>query len=154
MVTDPNAFLDSLRPEPGQAASSQQGLALARLTWRMAQHVEEGRLGAVYAGNTGFLLSKVAGRVKAPALAYVSREHLRAGSPWSGAPDIAVELRAGRAAEWLQAGTLAVLVLDAGAKTVFLYQRGARVQAFAGNDLLELPDVLPGWALRTGELFE
>ncbi len=42
---------------------------------------EENGLGAVYAGNTGFLLSKATGRLEVPALAFVSKEHLKAGSP-------------------------------------------------------------------------
>ena len=153
-VSDPNTFLERLRADPRQAASPEKGLVLARLTWRMAQHVEEGGLGAVYAGNTGFLLNKTTGRVSSPALAFVSREHLQTGGAWSGAPDLAVELRAAAARDWLKAGTRAVLVLDADTRTVSLYQRSTKVRVFTANDLLELPDVLPGWALRVAELFE
>lgn len=127
---------------------------MAKLTWRLAQHVEESGLGAVYAGDTGFLLSKATGRVQAPALAFVSREHLQASSSWSGAPDLAVELRAAAAAGWLKAGTRAVLVLDTGAQTVTVYRSRAKVQVFGADDVLALPDVLPGWAMRVGELFE
>jgi len=155
-VADPNAFLESLQAEPGRASVGDQpsGRVMAKLTWRLAQHVEEAGLGAVYAGDTGFLLSKATGRVQAPALAFVSREHLQAGSSWSGAPDLAVELRATEAAGWLKAGTRAVLVLDTGAQTVTVYRSRAKVQVFGADDVLALPDVLPGWAVRVGELFE
>ncbi|HEX4962398.1 MAG TPA: Uma2 family endonuclease [Thermoanaerobaculia bacterium] len=154
MVPNPKTFLESLRTDPQQASSQPQGQVLARLTWRLAQHAEENGLGAVYSGNTGFLLSKATGRLKVPALAFVSREHLKAGSPWSGAPDVAVELRASAARDWLNAGTRAVLVVDAGSRTVSLYQKGAEARVLSADDVLELPEVLPGWSLRVGELFQ
>jgi Putative restriction endonuclease len=155
-VADPDAFLESLRAEPGQSSLNDQsrGRVMAHLTWRLTQHVEEAGLGAVYAGNSGFLLSKATGRVQAPALAFVSREHLQAGSAWSGAPDLAVELHATAAAGWLKAGTRAVLVLDSDARTVSVYRSNVKVQTFGADDVLALSDVLPGWALRVGELFE
>jgi len=153
-VPNPKAFLESLRADPGQASGQPQGQVLARLTWRMAQHAEESGLGAVYAGNTGFLLSKATGRLKVPALAFVSREHLKAGSPWSGAPDVAVELHASGAREWLTAGTRAVLVVDSDSRVVSLYQPGAAVKVLGADDILELPEVLPGWSLSVGELFQ
>jgi hypothetical protein len=153
-VPNPKAFLESLRVDPERASAQPQGQVLARLTWRMAQHVEENGLGAVYAGNTGFLLSKATGRLEVPALAFVSREHLKAGSPWSGAPDVAVELHASSAREWLAAGTRAVLVVDSGSRTVSLYQPNAAVQVLSAEDILELPQVLSGWSLRVGELFQ
>ena len=153
-VLNPKAFLESLQVDPRRASSQPQGQVLARLTWRMAQYAEESGLGAVYAGNTGFLLSKATGRLKVPALAFVSREHLKAGSPWSGAPDVAVELHASAAREWLTAGTRAVLVVDSDSRTVSLYQPSRAVQVLSAEDILELPQVLSGWSLRVGELFQ
>jgi len=127
---------------------------LARLTWRLAQYVEENGLGSVYAGDTAFLLSKMTGRVGAPTLAFVSREHLQAGRSWSGAPDLAVELRTDSVRDWLQAGTRAVVVIDAAAHTVAVYRSRSKPQVFGSQDMLKLPGILPGWALRVGELFE
>jgi len=58
------------------------------------------------------------------------------------------------AREWLTAGTRAVLVVDSDSRVVSLYQPGAAVKVLGADDILELPEVLPGWSLSVGELFQ
>ena len=67
-----------------------------RIGWRLAQYVEEHDLGAVYAAETGFILARNPDTVRAPDVAFVSRERLRAAAAapgyWPGPPDLAVEV--------------------------------------------------------------
>ena len=47
-------------------AGSAHGRIAVRITWRLAQHVEENRLGTVYAAETGFKLATDPDTVRAP----------------------------------------------------------------------------------------
>ncbi|HEY2737576.1 MAG TPA: Uma2 family endonuclease [Thermoanaerobaculia bacterium] len=145
----------------------QEGRAAARLTWRLTQHVEEGKLGEVYTAGTGFVLSNGHGKMLVPQLAFVSRDRVHGtdtpGAFRHGAPDLVAELLSSSnnaaaarqdAQSWLNAGARAVLVLDADGKTVAVY-RGGEAREMAGpGGTLDLSDVVPGWSLRIDDLFE
>jgi Uma2 family endonuclease len=165
-ASDPG-LKDLFRQQPVRTtpAEHERGRVAARLTWRLAQHVDELGLGEVYAAETGFLLPADGG-VRTPDLAFVSREHLEPSatrnSVRTGAPDLAVEIPSGpvtspavraKVRDWLAAGTRAVLVVDANAKALTIY-RGRVSKIYRAGDLLDLSDVVPGWTLRTGDLFE
>jgi Uma2 family endonuclease len=112
------------------------------------QHVEESGLGTVFAAGTRFQLP---GRVQAPALAFV-----RAGAA-KDVPDLVVEFvtsprHEAAVAGWLSAGVKAVLEVDPSARTVSVL-RGQDARVYGEADSLELPDIVPGWSLRVGELF-
>lgn len=132
--------------------------ATARLTWRLAQHVEESGLGEVYAAEAG-LLPGARGQMQAPDLAFVRHDRLGA----AGAPDLAIEIRsvqepaavtAAKVRTWLAAGTRTVLVIDPTLQTVAVHRSRAGVKLLRADDLLEDPTLLPGWAVRVGDLFE
>lgn len=167
-ITHVKSLLEQILERPAVVpVDGQQGRAAARLTWRLTQHVEEGSLGEVYTGGTGFLLSNGLGKVRAPELAFVSREHAHeADAPGAfrhGSPDLVAEFLSsstpGSAARqdaqsWIKAGTQAVLVVDSTRKTVSVY-RGTKAPEVAGQgDSLDLSDVVPGWSLRIDDLFE
>lgn len=137
---------------------AQQGRAAARLTWRLTQHVEESGLGEVTTAGAGFLLSDGLGKVRAPELAFVSREHAHAGSP-----DLVAEFltssTSGAAARqnaqsWIQAGTQAVLVVDSARKTVSVFRDAKMIEVAGQGGSLDLSDVVPGFTLRIDDLFE
>lgn len=134
-----------------------QGRAAARLTLRLAQHVEEGSLGEVYTAGSGFLLADGAGKVKAAELAFVGRDSK------GGSPDLVAEFvspaTSGAAARqnaksWIKAGTQAVLVVDSAARTVSLYRRAAAPEVAGQGGVLDLSDIVAGWSLRVDDLFE
>jgi Uma2 family endonuclease len=54
-------------------AGNVHGRITVRVTWRLAQFVEENQLGNVYAAETGFRLATDPGTVRAPDVAFVSR---------------------------------------------------------------------------------
>jgi Uma2 family endonuclease len=81
----------------------------------------------------------------------------------TGAPDLAVEVVspsdsfsevAGKALDWLAAGARAVVVVDPQRRTAALYRSREEIRILGAEDVLELPDLVPGWSLRLGELFE
>ena len=149
------AFLASLDQKPAQVTSvnHRRAQVAARLTWRLAQRVEEDRLGTIYAGADGFRLAGPRGRILAADIALVG-----AGGTPDRAPALAVVLagRPGAQAEvarWRAAGSAAVVLVDPEARTVRLHHGGEAV-LLRGDDVLELPDLLPGWSLRVSDLFE
>ena len=155
--SDVGVLVDELwqeRQQPAIEDAQERGRVVARLTWRLARHVEESGLGEVYAAETGFRLPALRGnRVQAPDLAFVSRE------AQSGVPDLVVELRGLTGTDvtvtrWLQAGTRAVLVVDPEARTVAVHEKGAVSRVLGAGETLDLPAIVPGWSVRVGELFD
>jgi Uma2 family endonuclease len=127
-------------------AEHQRGRAAARLTWRLAQFAEESGAGEVYTPRTA----------ASPDLAFVSRERLAAGR--AGAPDLVVMFAPSRTKDavspWLAGGTRAVLVLDPAARTIEVHEAGSPRRVLGAESMLALPDLLPGWSLRVGDLFQ
>lgn len=77
-------------------AGNVHGRVVVRITWRLAQYVEENRLGNVYAAETGFKLTTDPDTVRAPDVAFVSLARVEAVGEvegfWPGTPDLAVEV--------------------------------------------------------------
>jgi hypothetical protein len=77
-------------------AGNVHGRIAVRITWRLAQYVEENRLGTVYAAETGFRLASDPDTVRAPDVAFVSQARVEAVGEvegfWPEAPDLAVEV--------------------------------------------------------------
>jgi Uma2 family endonuclease len=106
-------------------AGNVHGRITVRVTWRLAQHVEENRLGAVYAAETGFRLASDPDTVRAPDVAFVSQARIEAVGEvegfWPEAPDLAVEVVSPgdsytdveeKVFAWLDAGTKMVVVIN------------------------------------------
>jgi Uma2 family endonuclease len=154
-------LLDQERPR-ATPETQEKGRAAARLTWRLTQYAEESGLGEVYTGGTGFRRSTGPRGVASPDLAFVSRARLetrRSGEGvWPGTPDLVVQFASSRAgddaAAWLAGGIRAVLVLDPATRTMKVYRSGSPLQVLGAESVLEIPDLLPGWSLRVGDLFQ
>jgi Uma2 family endonuclease len=75
-------------------AGNMHGRVTMSFAWRLAQHVDENRLGTVYAGGTGFWLADDPDTVPAPDVAFVSQASVEAVGEvegfWPEAPDLAV----------------------------------------------------------------
>ncbi len=142
------------------------GKVVVRLTWRLAQYVEGRGLGAVAAAETGFLISSNPDTVRAPDVAFISRQRLEAVGEvegyWPGAPDLAVEVvspsdtYAGvkeKVADWLAAGTRMVAVVDPRQRRVTVYRSLTEVLVLNQDDTLNGGEVVPGWTMPVSELF-
>lgn len=147
-------------------AGHPHGRIAMRFAWPLAQYVEERRLGAVYAAETGFLLASDPDTVRAPDVAFVRRERVaevgETGGYLPGAPDLAVEVISpgdtytgveGKVTEWLQAGARMVIVVDPPNRAVKVHCGPTDVTTLSGDDEISGANVVPGWRLSLRWLF-
>lgn len=147
-------------------AGSEHGKLAMRVGWRLAQHVESQYLGNVYAAETGFILSTDPDTVRAPDAAFVRGERLAETGEgrgfWPGAPDLAVEVVSpgdtyteveDKVLDWLDAGTLMVVVVNPRQRTVTVYRSRTDIVILTQDDTIDGNDVVPGWSLPIQELF-
>ncbi len=150
-------------PPPGH----RHGRVAMEFGWRLAQHVKANNLGAVYAAETGFLLSEDPDTVRAPDCAFVKRERLEAGGDVEGyspgAPDLAVEVVSPgdtyteveeKAIEWLASGSSTVLVLNPRQRTVTVYRSLSDITILDEGAVLDISDVATGFKVLVKDLFD
>jgi Uma2 family endonuclease len=140
-------------------------LTVGRVFRILERFVDEHRLGIVFPSDTGFVLSRDPANLRGPDVAFVCAERaagldLRANIP--GAPDIAVEVISPadtiremrrKVDQYLAAGCKAVWVLDADKREAEVFEPGERPRVLLPEDTLEHTGLLPGFAVRVGELF-
>ncbi|MEO7998687.1 MAG: Uma2 family endonuclease [Gemmatimonadaceae bacterium] len=142
------------------------GVALTNhLTSEQAQHGWSLPRGRLATADPGFTLARRPDTVRAPDIAYVSRERHAAPMPDGFpefAPDLAVEVRspsdrvgavAAKVGDWLSAGTALVWVVDPPRKSVVVYRADESVSVLGIADVLSGEDVLPGFAMSLPALF-
>ena len=145
-------------------AGNVHGRVVMSFAWRLAQYVEENHLGSVYAAETGFRLSSNPDTVRAPDVAFVSRERLEEIGDtegfWPGAPDLAVEVISPgdsyadveeKVFDWLDAGTKMVVVINPRQRSATVYKSPTDITALA--DILNGGDVVPDFELPVREIF-
>lgn len=129
-------------------------------------HVKAHDLGVVYAAETGFRLAEDPDTVRAPDVAFVSRERIQAVGEvegyWPGAPDLAVEVISPgdshveveeKVFDWLDAGTKMVLTINPRKRSMTVYRSLADITVLTGKDVLDGADVMPGFRLAVREVF-
>lgn len=149
-------------PPPG----FDHGDLTAVISERLSRHVRSARLGKVLAGDPGFILSRNPDTVRAPDVAFVRTERLPSGRLsryYPGAPDLAIEILspgdrpgevAAKVADYLAAGARAVWIVDSEDRTVTVFAPASPARIFREEDELDGGDVVPGFRVRVGELFE
>jgi Uma2 family endonuclease len=150
-----------------QAAGALHGVVAARLCELLSRHVRDHSLGVVFCADTGFHIESGPDTVRAPDAAFVSSERIAAtGIPnefFPGPPDVAFEVTSPRdrrgeveskTRSWLAAGTHAVVVIDPRRRTATVHRPGVVPVALGEGDMLDLDDVLPGFAPAVGELLD
>jgi len=148
-------------------AGARHGRIAARLLRRIGNYVEQHELGETFAAETGFILARDPDTVRAPDVAYVSAARMRQYEDESGymplAPDLVVEVVSPndtfsqveeKTLAWLGAGVSVVLVVDPDTRTLRAYRDQTTIRVLYEPDELELPDVVPGFKLSIGQLFE
>ncbi len=146
-------------------AGGRHGRITIRLTMPIANHVEAHGLGTVVAAETGFILTRDPDTVRAPDIGLIWAERADAADTAGfipGAPDLAVEVlspddRPGyvsdKVAEWIEAGTRAVWVVDPRSRTVIVHEPNREPRLLDEADTLLGVDVLPGFELDVRRIF-
>jgi Uma2 family endonuclease len=147
-------------------AGSEHGGIIADLTILLGSFVKARKLGRIMGAETGFLIRRNPDTVRAPDIAFIRSERLPAKLPrgfFNGPPDLAVEVlspgdRAGevqsKIRDWLEAGCLAVWVVDPENETVTVYKNTRDITVFNSTDILADEHVLPGFIITISEIFE
>lgn len=147
-------------------AEGQHGRISMSVGISLGRHVEDNRLGTVYAAETGFRLASNPDTVRAPDVAFVHRARAAAMGDVEGflpgPPDLAVEVVSPgdtygeveeKVLEWLDAGTRMVIVLNPRQRAATVYRSHDEIRVLTGDDVLDGGDVVPGWTLRVSSLF-
>lgn len=146
-------------------AGEEHGGIIVNVTVSLGEFVKKKKLGRVFSSDTGFIIAHHPDTVRAPDVAFVRAERL-APTPgkgyFRGAPDLAVEVlspgdRAGevldKVHDWLDAGCLAVWLVDPHTRTVTVYRGRDRIQIRSMSDSLCGEDVVPGFCIPLTEVF-
>ena len=145
----------------------QQGAIAATIVTRLGLHADENGLGGAYAAGTGFLLESAPDHVRAPTVAFVRQERVDAATDtrgfFPGPPDIAIEVISPndlytevdeKVADYLAAGTLAVIVVNPRRRTVKVHRPLSDTAELTESDTLEVSDIVPGWQMPVKDMFE
>ena len=145
---------------------AEHGVVAMRIGSLLLRHVEDADLGIVFTSEVGFQLASDPDTVRAPDVAFIARARVeQTGIPrgyWPGPPDLAIEVVSpndrhsdveGKALHWLQAGARAVVVVDPPRRSATVYRSAHDIRVVAGDERLDLGDVVPGWSPRVGSFF-
>ncbi|MBV8280958.1 MAG: Uma2 family endonuclease [Candidatus Eremiobacteraeota bacterium] len=124
--------------------------------------VRERRLGFCTGSGGGFHLPN--GDIVAPDVTFTSRERMREAQPGfaHAVPDLAVEVKSPsdriseleeKLAMLRELGAQATLLVDPESRTVLLNLVGEQRRTLQNGDVIELPDVLPGWSMPVEDLW-
>jgi Uma2 family endonuclease len=150
---------------PMSHAGFLHGVVALRIGTMIARHVAEHDLGVACAAETGFWLERNPDTVRCPDASYVAAARVPSALPrgyFDGPPDLAVEVTSPsdsyaavheKALFWIERGTRLVWIVEPMARLVTVYRPGGSQQTLREGDELTGGDVLPGFAIRVGDLF-
>jgi Uma2 family endonuclease len=150
-----------VREPPGY----RHGDVTARITKALMDVVDAGGLGRVLAAETGFKLTVDPDTVRAPDVAFVSRERVPDPAPPGYpalAPDLVVEVlspgdRPGetlaKVADWLTAGSRLVWVVDPSRREARVYRQDGSETLLPESESLSGEDVVPGFDCPLASIF-
>ncbi len=148
-------------------SGGEHGWLVMQLAAPLLQYVKRKRLGWVVGADVGFVLTRNPDTVRAPDAAFISKTHFSTGGlpkkfvPF--APDLAVEIispseRAGEVQEkvddYLNSGCEMVWLIYPTKKTVIVHRPKQRPKTLTEKDILSGADVVPGFEIPVGEIFE
>lgn len=146
-------------PRPGNV----HGSVVAEITYLLRAYLEHTSSGRIFT-ECGFVLNRSPLTIRGPDVAFVRTERLQStASLFDGAPDIAIEVvapsnRAGellqKVGEFLSADTQIVWVVYPETETVVEHRLDGSLRILSSDDVLIAPDLLPGFELRIGRIFE
>lgn len=140
------------------------GRAAGKLAYLVGAFVWPRQLGDVFGQDTGFRIESNPDTVRAPDLAFVSRDRAlqlpaRGYAPF--APDLIAEIVSpddspsevlAKVAAWLEAGVRLAWVIDPRRSVAQVYRSDGSVSLIAADGLLDGEDVLPGFTCALAEM--
>ena len=135
-----------------------------QITLLLGSFVKKHRLGRVLSADTGFRLRN--DTVRAPDVAFVraSRvETVKSKGFGKGAPDLAVEVFSPsdsvrqlmrKVKQYFAAGTHTVWIVYPERKEVQVLEAGGADRLLGSGDMIEAPELLPGFSVAVAEFFE
>lgn len=146
---------------------SSHGFLLSRLTALLWNFVDQGELGRVVSGNAGVITQRDPDSVRGPDVAFYSYQRIPRGARpegyWTPAPELVIEIRSSsdrwkdvhqKVGEYLSADVLVVAVLDPETRRVHLFSADRETVILDASDVLTFPDILPGFEVVVGRLFD
>jgi Uma2 family endonuclease len=136
-----------------------------RVSNEIAHHLTlfvKSRKAGMVLSEAGFILARDPDTVRAPDVAFLRAGRAAGRGYLEAAPDLAVEVlspddRPGyvreKVAEWLEAGTSVVWVVDPRSRTVAVHRRGHERELLGAADVLRGGEMLPGFALTVRDIF-
>lgn len=151
---------------PMSPANYNHGYIEHNLSGEIYIYAKQNRNGQGFGAETGFLIARDPDTVLAPDCAFVRRERIKEVERRRGFcgahPDLAVEVIspsetkrevADKARRWLQAGVSVVWVIDPETRQATVYE-GSAIRIIGENDHLTAENLMPGFSVRLGDLFE
>ncbi len=148
-------------------AGNYHGRLASNVNVPLGGYVRANDLGRTYVADTGYLISSDPDTVRAPDVAFISRERLEeigeTDGYWAGAPDLVVEVISPndryteveeKLTEWLEAGARMVIVVNPRRRSVRVHRSPSDVIDLTEGDVIDGADVVPGWTLPISEIFE
>jgi Uma2 family endonuclease len=150
---------------PGSGAL--QSLIATTLLRLLHRFVEKQDLGLVFPDGLGYVLRRNPDYVRIPDVSYIAWDRVPEGEIedvfWEGPPTLAIEVvspndRADdiydRVLDYLEAGSHQVWALWPRQRSVSIYRPDGDIRQLGHDALLDGADILPGFSVRVGDLFE
>lgn len=143
------------------------GYFTIRTATLLGQFADEHELGRVVCGGAGTVTQRNPHTVRGLDVAYYSFERIPRGplpkGYWPASPELVVEIRSEddrwkdilqKVGEYLGANVLTVAVVDPESQHVHLYSADKETVILNSGDKLAIPELLPGFEVVVGKLFE
>ncbi len=147
--------------------SGRHGQVCSKADRLIGNFVEQNQLGHTLSNDTSILIRRDPDTVRGPDICFIGYDRLPPGPIPEGViqaiPQLVAEVRSpsntwtdifGKIGDYLKRGVTAVLVLDPDGMTASVYRGSNGQEVFHAGDTLELPDVLPGFAVPVKQFFE
>jgi Uma2 family endonuclease len=151
-----------IREPPG----TRHGVIAAKLAYLLSDFVYTHKLGIVAAQDTGFKIGGEPDTVRAPDVAFVSRERedqIPVRGYASIAPDLLAEILSpddapadvlAKLADWLAAGVRVVWLVDPRRREIHVYRQDGTLSLLHDQDSVDGEGVLPGFSCPVARIFE
>src|ERR1051325_1029173 len=142
------------------AAGNRHSIIAGRILGRLLAYVEPRNLGEVTGADGGYWIARNPDTVRVPDVGFIRQERaVMTDHFFDGPPDLAVEVIspndrytevADKTAEWLQAGTRAVVVVNPRRNIVIVHRPHGTEDV---TDTLAVEAIIPGWRMPLTDVF-